>query len=206
MKKILPLVLIMLLIVSFSAAESLEINIEGEWYVAALYTERCRPTAPDEYGSFRISLDEEPIQEIHVDGQLYDDGEYRGTLVHYSISDNAQLYYLLEDSGSFSGYLFISDENGWKYYYLANTGKYLLYDGKMLPAPNSTGDKSEYYQSGGSMFLIKDDSYVKGTIIPYGNKAFAFVMDVDPIEHDYGNGLVVSWGYPMYFFINTDLK
>lgn len=207
MKKILSLALVVLLITSVSVAEKADdISIEGEWYVTGLYTEKCYSASVDEEGNFHILLYDESEQIIHTSGDFYDnDGEYKATLTPYVFAENAQLFHTFLEDGMFVGYLFIQDEESWKCYDFDNVGKYLVYDGKMLPAPNSKGEKSEYHQAGNTIFLIRDDSYVKGSIIPYGSKAFAFVMDVDPVEQEYGNGLIVSWGYPMYFYFSTDL-
>ena len=207
MKKFLLLLLIALLLPLAVIAEgSDEFNVEGEWYVASLYTEYYSPTSLDKEGKLHVlRSDGSEYFVIHPNGEIYYNGECVDTPSLYVIDGRIRLLYKSKDNGMITGYLLISDGTDWKCYEFDVYRKYLIYDGKMLPAPQSLGEKIEYYQQGNNLFFLKDDSYEKGKITPYTDKAFACINDTDSLEQDIGNGRTIHFGYPMYFFITTDL-
>ena len=207
MKKILSLILVALLLTSFAGAEDAAVpNIEGEWYMISILTEFFYSASLDEEGCFHITNPNGYEWMILASGEFYDEqGRVTETLIPYSLTENALLFYRVLENGSLIGCFFVLDENGLKCYDFSTVEKYLVYNGNMLPAKSSYGKKREYYQIGDSVFIINEDSYTKGQIILYDDKAYAFVTDDGPVSTSYGED-AVSYGYPMYLFISTDLK
>ena len=208
--------------ISQTLPEQNSLQIEGEWFGIGLYTNMdCHSAELDENGCFHV------LQKVSYNSQtnemvFYPQGDmtYAITEVysritgetiteqkvenkHYEykkLSDNAVLYYLL-DGDKLSGVIFIKCDS-WRMYYVSGAQRLIFFNGRVIPYDGK--NTAEYLMSGSQMFLVKDNSYTRGTIRQFGSNAFIYDITVDPNTYE-GDDYTNVFGTPFYLFISTSI-
>jgi hypothetical protein len=218
MKKIVAIVLLLIL-PCFAAAEQDSLQIDGEWYGFATYTNmNCRAAELREDGCFYVKwsdgeeivfYDQGQIDFIHTEEwtdfrtkEIRKETETETINMEFCrMADDSLLFYDVMDREMSCYYLTM--QNGEWIVYSLDSGKMLLFlNGRIIH--HDGGDTVDYLVSGSQMYMTQGDKYIRGTVRPQGDFAFVFDVDADPWIETFGE-IEVDYGTPYYLFVSTSI-
>lgn len=183
-----------------SHADSVEYDIQGEWFAEAFYTKLCRSASVNEKGVFVIVDGEESVL-LHENGLVeYSNGEIQNVSVK-RLSDDCILFYDVMEK-TLSGMLLVLNGEDWKQYDIYSAELILTLNGNMIKYSENV--KTDYLYMGEELYISNGDKYTRGNVQFYGEDAFMYLIDDEPYIVSYGD-YKSDWGTPLMFFVRSNI-
>lgn len=177
MKKLFSL-LIVLLIIPFSCNADTVFSIDGEWFSALTYSTMGASAKLSENGDLIATLRDTELT-FHPNGII----EYPGEIINSEVlelSEDAFLFYILEEN-AINGYLLIrSKEENFKCYMVTAPALLLLINGKAIRY--GSGETADYMRVDDWLYMTDKKSYSRGKIKEYGNNMFIYFIETEQEE------------------------
>lgn len=203
MRKLVAILLIVFALSGCAMAESDVYDIQGEWYVATIYSNDCYEASLDDDGCFHVAYADGNEMIASPDGVIkaYNE-EYKLNLIMFG--DGSSLYYTIEGN-RLSAELFMQTDGIWNIYDIHDTDLVLIHNGEMIYY-NETAKKLDYILQNERLYVLTDTSYLRGKIEPLDQNAFIYRYDAEPHIVTWREGMTTDYGTPYFIYIRSDIE